>query len=151
MNTDEYYMKIALKEAKKAIPKEEVPVGCIIVRNGKIIAKAHNKKEIDKIATYHAEILAINKACKKLKTWHLEDCILYTTLEPCMMCTGAISQARIKTIIYGTSNESFGYITKINNSKINIKKDVLKLECQKLLTNFFTKQKNRKKDIQQKI
>ena len=138
MNTDEYYMKIALKEAKKAIPKEEVPVGCIIVRNGKIIAKAHNKKEIDKIATYHAEILAINKACKKLKTWHLEDCILYTTLEPCMMCTSAIVQSHIKKVIYCLKSPKYGYLLKVAKSN--------KIECiqmydqgyEKLLKNFFT-------------
>ena len=145
MNTDEYYMKIALNEAKKAIPKEEVPVGCIIVKDDIVIAKAHNKKEIDKIATYHAEILAINKACKKLNTWHLEDCILYTTLEPCMMCTGAISQARIKTVVYGTSNEAFGYISKASELKINIRKGILESSCQKLLTNFFITQRKRKK------
>lgn len=130
----EYYMNLALKEAKKAYIKDDVPVGCIIVKNDKIIAKAYNKKENKNIATYHAEIIAIEKACKKLKTWHLEDCVLYTTLEPCMMCCGAIQQSRIKKIIYGTENITYSgtkYITGIDI--INMKN----IECCNLLKKFF--------------
>ena len=97
----EKYMKIALKEAMKAEKHGDVPIGAVIVRNSKIIAKGHNKKEKKQMVTRHAEIEAVEKACKKLKTWHLEDCEIYTTVEPCVMCYGAIEQARIKKIIYG--------------------------------------------------
>ena len=144
MNNDEYYMSLTLKEAKKAYKKEDVPVGCIIVMENKIISKAFNKKELTGIATYHAEVLAINKACKKLQTWHLENCTLYTTLEPCLMCTGAIIQSRIKKVVYGATNESFGYLSKLNNKKIEVKKNILEKECSKILTDFFYKQRTNK-------
>jgi len=134
---EEYYMKEALKEAKKAFKKDEVPIGCIIVKGNKIISKAFNKKELNQIATHHAEILAINKACQKLKTWHLEDCVLYTTVEPCLMCTGAIIQSRIKKVVYGTSNEPFGHLSKLENSKIEIIPNILENECKELLSYFF--------------
>lgn len=101
-------MMLAINEAEKAYKKNDVPIGCVIVKEGRIISKAHNKKEIKKNAIMHAEIIAIAKACKKLKTWHLDDCVLYTTVEPCMMCTGAIIQSRIKKIYYSISNKSFG-------------------------------------------
>ena len=104
---NEKYLKIAYKEALKAYKKGDIPVGCVIVKKNKIVAKAYNKKEKNNIATYHAEILAINKACKKLKTWHLDDCILYTTMEPCIMCSGAIIQSRIKKIVYSISIITF--------------------------------------------
>ena len=141
MDKDKYYMSLALKEAIKAYKKNEVPVGCVIVKDNKVIAKSHNKKETKKIATYHAEILAINKACKKLKTWHLEECILYTTLEPCIMCTGAIVQSRIKRVVYGADNKTFGYLSKLNDKKIDIKKNILEKECAKILTDFFNEQR----------
>ena len=115
---DEYYMNLALTEAKKALDYDEVPVGSIIVYKDKVISKSFNRKNLDNIATYHAEIIAIEEACKKLKTWYLDECTLYTTVEPCMMCTGAIIQSRIKRVVYGTNNESFGYLSKINNHKI---------------------------------
>lgn len=101
MHTDRYFMKQAYKEAKKAEEKDEVPVGAIIVKNDKIIARAHNLKEKKQCAVAHAEIECIQKACKKLRTWHLEECILYVTLEPCTMCAGAIIQSRIKKVVYG--------------------------------------------------
>lgn len=112
------WMNIAINEAKKAYIKQDVPVGAVIVKNEKIISKAYNKKEKQNNAIKHAEIIAIEKACKKLKTWHLEDCTLYVTLEPCMMCTGAIIQSRIKKIVYAASNLNNGFI----NSKYDIKK-----------------------------
>lgn len=132
-------MKEALKEAKKAYKKDDVPVGCIIIKDNKIIARAHNQKENKKNAIKHAEIIAISKACKKLKTWHLDDCILYTTMEPCMMCTGAIIQSRIKKIYYSISNESFGELEnyKLKNNKIEIEKNILANQSQQLLRNFF--------------
>ena len=109
MKNDEYYMKEALKQANIAYKKDEVPIGCIIVKEGKIISRSYNQKKLKNIATYHAEILAINKACKKLNTWHLEDCTLYTTVEPCLMCAGAIIQSRISRVVYGTKNKAFRY------------------------------------------
>lgn len=141
---DVYFMKKALLQAQEAYNQDEVPIGCVIVKNKKIIATAYNRKELDNIATYHAEIIAINKACQKLNTWHLEDCTLYTTVEPCMMCTGAILQARISKVVYGTSNQCFGCLNKIKNSKLTIKGQILETECSKILTNFFkTKRNNR--------
>lgn len=128
-----------IKEAEKAYKKGDIPIGCAIVKDGKIIAKAYNLKEKKEIATYHAEILAINKACKKLKTWHLDDCTLYTTMEPCTMCSGAIIQSRIKKIVYILDNESFGNI-KNNNYFNNNKYEIIKIEDEralKLLQNFF--------------
>ena len=138
----EKYMKEALKEAKKAYEKEEVPVGAIIVKDGKIIARAHNLKESKNDTTCHAEILAIQKASKKLNAWRLEDCEMYVTLEPCLMCIGAISQARIKKIYYATNNEKFGFTNyfednKIMNHKIEIEKDLCKNKSEKLLKSFF--------------
>ena len=115
------YMEIAIKEANKAYKKGDVPVGAIIIKNNKIIAKAYNTKEKNKNAINHAEILVIKKACKKLNTWHLNDCILYTTIEPCMMCCGAIMQSRIKEIHYILDNESFGCLKLLGN--INIIKE----------------------------
>ena len=146
MTSDEQYMMIALKEAEKAYQKDEVPIGCIIVKKGKIISKAYNKKEKNKMATHHAEILAINKACKKLKTWHLEECVLYTTVEPCLMCTGAIVQSRIKKVVYGTDNKSFGYLKKLENSKIEITSHILEKQCKKILTDFFEEKREKSKN-----
>ncbi len=104
------YMEIAFEEAKKALKTDDVPVGAVIVENGKVIAKAHNTKEKEKIVTHHAEINAIEQACKKKRCWYLNDCIIYVTLEPCKMCMGAIEQARIKKVIYATKREK-----KVNN------------------------------------
>lgn len=133
------YMNIALKEAIKAYNKGDVPVGAVIVKDNKIISKSYNKKEKNNDATSHAEIEVIKKACKKLHTWHLEDCILYTTLEPCLMCTGAIIQSRIGEIIYATDNPNFGKIELLKeyNKKIKIQKGILQKESNDLLKKFF--------------
>lgn len=139
------YMEEALKEADKAYRNGDVPVGAVIVKNGNIIARAHNQKEKNNMATEHAEILAINQACKKIKNWRLNDCTMYVTLEPCLMCAGAILQSRIKKIIYGASNENYGYVESIdrilsnnkNNYEIEIEKGVLKEKSIFLLQNFF--------------
>ena len=122
ISMNEKYMMLAIDEAKKAYKKNEVPIGCVIVKDGRIISKAHNKKEIKKNAIMHAEIIAIAKACKKLKTWHLDDCVLYTTVEPCMMCTGAIIQSRIKKIYYSISNKSFGELENYHLKEEKIRK-----------------------------
>lgn len=133
------YMQIAYKEALKAYKKGDVPVGAVIIKNNKVIAKSYNKKEKNNNAILHAEIDAINKACKKLKTWHLENCILYTTLEPCLMCTGAIVQSRINEIYYATENKNFGEINNIKkyNKQIKINSGLLKNESSELLKKFF--------------
>ena len=110
MHTDKYFMNQAYKEAIKALNTDEVPVGAIIVKDNKIIARAHNLKETLNLSTAHAEMLAINKASKKLKTWHLDDCIMYVTLEPCVMCAGAIIQSRIKKVVYGAKSYQDGAI-----------------------------------------
>ena len=139
ISMNEKYMALAINEAEKAYKKNDVPIGCVIVKDGKIISKAHNKKEIKKNAIMHAEIIAIAKACKKLKTWHLDDCVLYTTVEPCMMCTGAIIQSRIKKIYYSISNKSFGELENyhLKNKKIFIQNNILNEESKKLMQQFF--------------
>lgn len=140
---DKYYMNLAIEEAKKAYNLDEVPIGCVIVRDGIVIARAYNRKTLDNIATYHAEVLAINEACFKLKSWYLDECILYTTVEPCMMCTGAIIQSRISKVVYGASNDAFGYLSKLGNTKIKIISGVLGNDCSLILTEFFKKQRLR--------
>ena len=138
-------MKEALKEAKKAYKKEEVPVGAVIVKDGKIIARAHNIKETKKNAVGHAEILAIQKACKKLNAWRLIDCEMYVTLEPCPMCAGALINSRIKKIYVGTDDPKTGACGSVLNlledypfnHKIEIEKYILKDECEGLLKDFF--------------
>ena len=140
----EQYMKLALKEAKKAFEKEEVPIGVIIVKEGKIIARAHNLKEIKKDTIEHAEIRAIKKASKKLNTWRLNDCEMYTTLEPCPMCSGAIIQDRIKKVYIGTMDEKTGACGSVLNlfdykfnHKVEIEYGILENECKNILKEFF--------------
>lgn len=137
---EEYFMQIALKEAEKSLKINEVPVGAVIVKNNKIIAKAHNIKEKKQDVTKHAEIIAIQKASKKLKDWHLNDCTIYITLEPCVMCMGAIMQSRMEKIVYATSSQKFGYSNLFNideQNKILILEDICKEESIKLLQMFF--------------
>ena len=129
MNNNLKYMQIAIKEAKKAAKRGDVPVGAVIVYKNKIIAKAHNKKQLRKNSLKHAELLVINKACKKLKTWHLDECTIYVTLEPCMMCTGAIIESRIKKIYYATKSDKYGSLNKItkkNKKKMQINEGICK-------------------------
>ncbi|MGN1201050.1 MAG: nucleoside deaminase [Candidatus Caccovivens sp.] len=144
------FMEEAIKEANKAKLEEEVPIGAVIVKDGKIIAKAHNKREKTQNAIMHAELIAIDKACKKLKSWRLEDCHLYVTLEPCPMCAGAILNARISKIFYGAEDKtSCDHIfeTIIQSQRLNHTCEFEKLEeyskiCASLLTDFFkTKRK----------
>ena len=146
-------MKIALEEAKKAYKKDEVPIGAIIVKDGKVIAKAHNLRERKKQACAHAEILAIQKACKKLKAWRLEDCEMYVTLEPCPMCAGAIMNARIKKLYIGAMEPKFGSVgSKINlleevvfNHIVEVEKGICEDESVKMLQDFFKELRERKK------
>lgn len=145
MDNDLKYMKLALKEAQKSLLSDDVPVGAVIVKNGVVISKAHNIKEKTKISTRHAEIIAIEKASKKLKSWYLNNCVLYVTMEPCLMCCGAIIQSRIETVVYATKNEKFGYVDSIdqifqnkkNNHIVNVKNGVLNFESKSLLKDFF--------------
>lgn len=126
----ENFMELAYKESLKALKNDDVPVGAVIVKDNKVIARAYNSKEKNKNATNHAEIIAINKACGKLNSWHLNDCEMYVTMEPCIMCTGAIIQARIPKIFYIVENSKFGVTNMLNksefvekfNHKISVKK-----------------------------
>lgn len=149
---EEQFMKEALKEAQKAYDKLEVPVGCVIVKNGEIIAKAHNLKETKFDTTKHAEILAIQKASHKLVSWRLLDCEMYVTLEPCSMCAGAIINSRIKKIYIGALDEKTGAAGSVLNlfdytfnHKVEVQKGILKNECQNILKDFFKKLRESKK------
>ena len=151
----EFFMREALKEAKKAYNKLEIPVGAVIVKNGEIIARAHNIKEEKKDTTKHAEILAIQKASKKLETWRLNDCEMYVTLEPCPMCAGALIQSRIKKVYIGTMDEKTGACGSVLNlledfkfnHKVEVEKGILKEECEKILKEFFIKLREYKKSM----
>lgn len=153
MNKNDY-MKEALKEANKAYIKEEVPVGAIIVKDGNIIAKAHNLKETKKSSICHAEILAIQKACKKLDTWRLINCDMYVTLEPCPMCTGALINSRIRKVYIGTNDKKTGACgSKINlledvvfNHKVEIEREIMQQECEQFLKKFFKNLRERNKN-----
>ena len=143
---EEKFMKEALKEAKKAYEKNEVPVGAVIVLNDKIVARGHNKRETKKNSLCHAEIIAINKACKKLRNFRLEDCDMYVTLEPCTMCAGAIVQSRIKTLVYGAKDEKYGMAGTVSNvfelksnHKVYVKGGILAEECSNIIKEFFKK------------
>lgn len=141
------YMEIAIKESLKAYKKNEVPVGCVIVENNKIIAKTHNLKENKKTVTAHAEIIAINKASKKKKNWRLNNCDMYVTLQPCPMCSSAIKQARIKNIYYILNNNFNNISTKILektdiNKKVNVESENNDEKYKKIIQDFF---KNKRK------
>ena len=146
-----FYMKEALKEAYKAYEKKETPIGAIIVKDGEIIARAHNLTEELKDPTAHAEILAIREASKKLGGWRLVDCDLYVTMEPCIMCSGAIANSRIKKLIIGTKHIKNSYTEKQHEFKIDYYKynniettfGVLQDECSNILQEFFRKLRKR--------
>ena len=150
-------MKEALKQAMRAYKQEEVPIGCVIVYNGEIIAKAYNKRNMKRNPLAHAEILAINKASKVLEDWRLEECTMYITLEPCQMCAGAIVQARIPKVVIGSMNPKAGCagsvlnlldIAKFNH-QVEIVKGVMEEECTKMLQDFFKQLRQKKKDAKQ--
>ena len=149
----EKFMKEALKEAKKAYDKLEVPVGAVIVKDGKIIARAHNLKESKNDTTKHAEILAIQKASKKLDSWRLLDCDMYITLEPCSMCSGAIINSRIRKIYIGAKDEKTGAAGSVLNlfedykfnHNVEVERDILGKECENILKDFFKMLRRMKK------
>ena len=151
MNSDAYWMKKALAQAQLAASKDEVPIGCVIVYKDKILSRAYNQREKKQSSLAHAEILAIEKACKKLGSWRLEDCTLYVTLEPCPMCTGAIIQSRIPRVVFGAYDPKGGCMGSCTNL-LEVKGfnhypsytgGILEEECSSLLKEFF-KQKRKK-------
>ncbi|MFH5781790.1 tRNA adenosine(34) deaminase TadA [Heyndrickxia oleronia] len=152
-NADEYFMKLAISEAKKAEEKCEVPIGAVVVLNGEVIATAHNLRESTQNAITHAEILAIQKACEKIGSWRLDDAELYVTLEPCPMCSGAIILSRIKKVIFGAHDPKAGCAgTLMNllddqrfNHRSEVVSGVLENECSVLLSDFFRNIRKRNK------
>ncbi len=148
------YMKAALKQAEKAYALGEVPIGCVIVHEDRIIGRGYNRRNTDKNTLAHAEITAINKASRKLGDWRLEDCVLYVTLEPCQMCSGAIVQARIPEVVIGCMNPKAGCAGSILNvlqmpefnHQVQIIKGVMEEECSQMLTRFFKELRVRVKE-----
>ena len=149
MKTEIKFMKEAIKEAKKAELIDEVPIGCVIVKDDKVVARGHNIRETKKTPLGHAEIVAIDKASKKLGRWRLEDCDIYITIEPCIMCTGAIIQSRIKHIYYGADDLKGGALgSSINALEANninhhpeVTKGILKDECAAIISNYFKRKR----------
>ena len=142
---DIFFMNKAIELAKIALIKDEVPIGCVIVKDGAIIGSGYNKRITAKNVLYHAEIIAINEACETFGDWRLEDCNLYVTVEPCPMCAGAIVQARIKRVVYGTANPKAGCCGSVLNlmnvagfnHKVEITEGICKDECAALMGGFF--------------
>ena len=153
MQQQEKYMKEALRQAKKAYALGEVPIGCVIVYEDKIIARGYNRRNTDKNTLAHAEITAINRASKKLGDWRLEGCTLYVTLEPCQMCAGAIVQARIPKVYIGTMNPKAGCAGSLLNllqfpafnHQVEIETGILQEECAAILSGFFKEMREKKK------
>lgn len=153
MDKDSIYMKEALKQARKAYKIKEVPIGCVIVHEDKIIARGYNKRNTKKNTLAHAEILAINKASKVLGDWRLEDCTMYITLEPCQMCAGAIVQARVKRVVIGSMNPKAGCGGSILNllemeqfnHQVEVERGVLEEECSTMMSQFFKELREEKK------
>lgn len=142
-NMDKERLMMALEEAKKAYELDETPVGCVIFRENEMVGCGYNKKESESNAILHAEMIAIDEACRKLGTWRLDDCCLYVTLKPCMMCMGAIIESRIKKVYYGTENNNeqmydFGKISRLV-SLYNLKNR----ECSEILSDFFKKKRKK--------
>ena len=155
IDKDIKFMKIALKEAEKAYEKGEVPIGAVIVLDGKVIAKSQNKRNTSKNATHHAEILAINKACKKLKGWRLEGAELFVTVEPCPMCAGAIANARIKKVYFGAYEKKSGCaISKYPiltdnglNHSVEFEGGILEQPCATIIKDYFKSKRQKKLDL----
>mgnify|MGYP002514389836 CR=1 FL=1 len=153
MERHTYFMKEAIKQAKKAAKLDEVPIGCVITYQDKIIARGYNRRNTDKSTLAHAEISAIKKASKVIGDWRLEECTLYVTLEPCQMCAGAIVQARIPTVVIGTMNAKAGCAGSVINilqmdkfnHQVEIVKGVLGDECKEMMQEFFKKLRESKK------
>ena len=157
-SVEEKYMKEALKQAKKAYALGEVPIGCVIVHEGKIIGRGYNRRNTDKNTLAHAEITAINKASKVIGDWRLEECTLYVTLEPCQMCAGAIVQSRMKKVVIGSMNPKAGCAGSVLNllqmaqfnHQVEIERGVLEEECSTMLSGFFRELRDKKKSLREK-
>lgn len=153
MILDEKYMRAAIREAKKAYALDEVPIGCVIVQNNKIIARGYNRRNTDKNTLAHAEIAAIKKASKKTGDWRLEDCTMYVTLEPCQMCAGAIVQSRLGKVVIGSMNPKAGCAGSVINllqmkefnHQVEMVTGVLEEECSTMLSTFFQELREKKK------
>ena len=153
MTQDERFMTLALREARRAAEEDEVPVGAVVVKDGVVIARAHNKKERNGCALDHAETLAIRKATKKMQNWWLEGCTLYVTLEPCAMCAGAIVNSRLDRVVYGAKDPRFGFLGSLVtldeayalNHTFQKEGGVLEKECSSILTAFFAAKRAKNK------
>jgi len=148
----EKFMSLALKQAKKALAKDEVPIGCVIVKSGKVISSGYNLRETKQNSLLHAEIIAINKACKKTNNFRLEECELYVTVEPCIMCAGAIIQSRIKKVYYGADDPKYGAVQSVantfaipSNHKVEFEAGILKDKCSDIVKQFFRELREKKK------
>ena len=158
MNQDEKYMREAIRQAKKAYALEEVPIGCVIVYQDKIIGRGYNRRTVDKNTLSHAELQAIRKASKKMDDWRLEDCTMYVTLEPCQMCSGAIVQARIKRVVVGCMNPKAGCAGSILNlldmkefnHQVELTTGVLEEQCSGMMKQFFKELRQKQKDKKKK-
>lgn len=158
MTTHEKFMKEAIRQAQKAYALDEVPIGCVIVYEGKIIARGYNRRNTDKNTLSHAELTAIKKASKKLGDWRLEGCTMYITLEPCQMCAGAIVQARVSEVVIGSMNPKAGCAGSVLNilqmeefnHQVTVTRDVLKEECYRMLSQFFRELREKKKREKEK-
>ncbi len=157
MPDDERFMRAAMREAKKAEALLEVPIGCVIVYEGKIIARGYNRRNTDHNTLAHAETCAIRKAAKKLGDWRLEGCTLYVTLEPCPMCAGAIVQARVTNCVIGCTNPKAGCAGSVTNllemsgfnHRVNVRRGILENECSEMLSAFFRELRERKRKEKQ--
>ncbi|WP_226683810.1 tRNA adenosine(34) deaminase TadA [Sutcliffiella horikoshii] len=156
---DEHFMKLAIEEAKKAEALKEVPIGAVLVHDGKVIANGYNLRETTQRSITHAEIMVIDQACEALQTWRLEEAILYVTLEPCPMCAGAIIQSRIKKVVYGAKDPKAGCAgTLMNilqdarfNHQTEVVHGIMEEECGELLSSFFRKLRQQKKEKKQQL
>ena len=154
MSEKEKFMELAIKEAKKAWTKNEVPIGAVIVKDGNVIARGYNLRESKQNSIKHAEIIAIDKACRKLENFRLEGCDLYVTVEPCLMCAGAIIQSRIRKVYFGARDEKYGAVASVanafdikSNHKVEFEEGICKEECESLMKEFFKEIRARKKKI----
>ncbi len=152
MNKQEKFMSLAIKEAKKAKNRDEVPIGAIIVKDDKVVSRGYNLRESKQNSLKHAEIIAIDKACRKLGNFRLEECDLYVTVEPCLMCSGAIVQSRIKKVFFGACDEKYGAVTSVANAfdikanhKVEFEQGLCKEECERLMKDFFRELREKKK------
>lgn len=154
LTDDIKYMKMAIKQAKKAMANEDVPIGCVIVYKDKVIARGYNRRNVDKTTLAHAEIMAIRKASKYMNDWRLEDCTLYVTLEPCQMCAGAIVQARIPRVVIGCMNPKAGCAGSIINlldmkqfnHQVDVTKYIMEEQCSDMMKEFFARLREKKKN-----